>query len=128
VEAKDEFDVLDSKAQEAALLAKTDLLTDMVGEFPSCRASWAATTPARGPARRRGHRHRGPLQAPLAGDALPRNHTGTVLALADKLETLVGLFGIGQLPTGDKDPFALRRHALGVIRMLVEKNAAGPAG
>jgi glycyl-tRNA synthetase beta chain len=53
---------------------------------------------------------------------LPRNHTGTVLALADKLETLVGLFGIGQLPTGDKDPFALRRHALGVIRLLVEKN------
>jgi glycyl-tRNA synthetase beta chain len=58
----------------------------------------------------------------FAGDALPRNHTGTVLALADKLETLVGLFGIGQLPTGDKDPFALRRHALGVIRILVEKN------
>jgi glycyl-tRNA synthetase beta chain len=58
----------------------------------------------------------------FAGDALPRNHTGTVLALADKLETLVGLFGIGQLPTGDRDPFALRRHALGVIRILVEKN------
>ena len=58
----------------------------------------------------------------FAGDALPRNHTGTVVALADKLETLVGLFGIGQLPTGDKDPFALRRHALGVIRILVEKN------
>ncbi|MFW9595429.1 MAG: glycine--tRNA ligase subunit beta, partial [Macromonas sp.] len=54
------------------------------------------------------------------GDALPRNHTGTVLALADKLETLIGLFGIGQLPTGDKDPFALRRHALGVIRILTE--------
>jgi glycyl-tRNA synthetase beta chain len=58
----------------------------------------------------------------FAGDALPRNHSGTVLALADKLETLVGLFGIGQLPSGDKDPFALRRHALGVIRILVEKN------
>jgi glycyl-tRNA synthetase beta chain len=58
----------------------------------------------------------------FAGDALPRNHTGTVVALADKLETLVGLFGIGQLPTGDKDPFALRRHALGVIRILIEKN------
>ncbi|HEY1393830.1 MAG TPA: glycine--tRNA ligase subunit beta, partial [Methylibium sp.] len=58
----------------------------------------------------------------FAGDALPRNHTGTVLALADKLETLVGLFGIGQLPTGDKDPFALRRHALGVIRLLTERN------
>jgi glycyl-tRNA synthetase beta chain len=58
----------------------------------------------------------------FAGDALPRNLTGVVVALADKLETLVGLFGIGNLPTGDKDPFALRRHALGVIRMLVEKD------
>ena len=56
----------------------------------------------------------------FAGDALPRNRAGLVVALADKLETLVGLFGIGQVPTGDKDPFALRRHALGVIRMLVE--------
>jgi glycyl-tRNA synthetase beta chain len=58
----------------------------------------------------------------FAGDALPRNLTGVVVALADKLETLVGMFGIGNLPTGDKDPFALRRHALGVIRMLVEKD------
>jgi glycyl-tRNA synthetase beta chain len=57
----------------------------------------------------------------FAGDALPRSRTGLVVALADKLETLVGLFGIGQLPTGDKDPFALRRHALGVIRMLTEE-------
>jgi glycyl-tRNA synthetase beta chain len=58
----------------------------------------------------------------FAGDDLPRNSAGVVVALADKLETLVGMFGIGNLPTGDKDPFALRRHALGVIRMLVEKN------
>ena len=58
----------------------------------------------------------------FAGDALPRNHTGTVLALADKLETLAGMFGIGNLPTGDRDPFALRRHALGIIRILGEKN------
>ena len=58
----------------------------------------------------------------FAGDALPRNDTGLVVALADKLETLVGMFGIGQVPTGDKDPFALRRHALGVIRMLVERD------
>jgi len=60
----------------------------------------------------------------FAGDALPRNPAGVVVALADKLETLVGLFGIGQAPTGDKDPFALRRHALGLIRMLVEKSLA----
>ncbi|TXI17427.1 MAG: glycine--tRNA ligase subunit beta, partial [Ottowia sp.] len=57
----------------------------------------------------------------FAGDELPRGQVGTVVALADKLETLVGMFGIGNLPTGDRDPFALRRHALGVIRMLVEQ-------
>jgi glycyl-tRNA synthetase beta chain len=57
----------------------------------------------------------------FAGDTLPRNDVGVVVALADKLETLVGMFGIGNLPTGDKDPFALRRHALGVVRMLIEK-------
>ncbi len=125
VEAKDEFDVLDSKVQQAALLAKTDLLTDMVGEFPELQGIMGGYY-----ARHEGLRdgvaiaiedHYKPR---FAGDALPRNHTGTVLALADKLETLVGLFGIGALPTGDKDPFALRRHALGVIRILIEKNLA----
>jgi glycyl-tRNA synthetase beta chain len=60
----------------------------------------------------------------FAGDELPRNPVGLAVALADKLETLVGLFGIGERPTGDKDPFALRRHALGVIRMLVERDLA----
>jgi glycyl-tRNA synthetase beta chain len=55
---------------------------------------------------------------------LPRNEVGVAVALADKLETLVGLFGIGQLPTGDKDPFALRRHALGVMRLVLEKRSA----
>jgi glycyl-tRNA synthetase beta chain len=58
----------------------------------------------------------------FAGDALPRGEAGVVVALADKLETLVGLFAIGERPTGDKDPFALRRHALGVIRMLIERD------
>ena len=125
VDEKDHFDVLDSKVQEAALLAKTDLLTDMVGEFPELQG-----TMGRYYARHEGLRdgvaiaieeHYKPR---FAGDTLPSNHSGTVLALADKLETLVGLFGIGQLPTGDKDPFALRRHALGVVRILVEKNMA----
>ena len=123
VDDKDHFDVLDSKAQQAALLAKTDLLTDMVGEFPELQGIMGGYY-----ARHEGLRdgvaiaiedHYKPR---FAGDALPRNHTGTVVALADKLETLVGLFGIGQLPTGDRDPFALRRHALGVIRILIEKN------
>jgi glycyl-tRNA synthetase beta chain len=123
VDAEDHFKVLDSKVQQAALLAKTDLLTDMVGEFPELQGIMGGYY-----ARHEGLRdgvaiaiedHYKPR---FAGDALPRNHTGTVVALADKLETLVGLFGIGQLPTGDKDPFALRRHALGVIRILVENN------
>ncbi len=123
VDAHDTFDVLDSKVQEAAMLAKADLLTDMVGEFPELQGVMGGYY-----ARHEGLRdgvaiaiedHYKPR---FAGDTLPRNHTGTVLALADKLETLVGLVGIGQLPTGDKDPFALRRHALGVIRILTEKN------
>jgi glycyl-tRNA synthetase beta chain len=123
--AKDELDVLDSKVQEAAQLAKADLLTDMVGEFPELQGIMGAYY-----ARHEGLRdgvaiaiedHYKPR---FAGDDLPRNHTGTVLALADKLETLIGLFGVGQLPTGDKDPFALRRHALGVLRILIEKNLA----
>ncbi len=123
VDAQDEFAVLDSKVQQAALLAKTDLLTDMVGEFPELQGVMGGYY-ARHERLRDGvaiaiEDHYKPR---FAGDALPRNHTGTVLALADKLETLVGLFGIGQLPTGDKDPFALRRHALGVIRILTEKN------
>jgi len=125
VEARDQFDVLDSKVRQAARLAKTDLVTDMVGEFPELQGIMGGYY-----ARHEGLRdgvaiaiedHYKPR---FAGDALPRNHTGCVLALADKLETLVGLFGIGQLPTGDKDPFALRRHALGVIRILIERNLA----
>ncbi|NCU95934.1 MAG: glycine--tRNA ligase subunit beta, partial [Betaproteobacteria bacterium] len=123
VEAKDEFDVLESKAREAARLAKADLLTDMVGEFPELQGIMGGYY-----ARHEGLRdgvaiaiedHYKPR---FAGDALPRNHTGTVLALADKFETLVGLFGIGERPSGDRDPFALRRHALGIVRILIEKN------
>ena len=109
------------QADTAARLAKADLVTDMVGEFPELQGIMGGYY-AR-------HDGLGDVVADaiedhykprFAGDALPRNRAGLVVALADKLETLVGLFGIGQVPTGDKDPFALRRHALGVIRMLVE--------
>jgi glycyl-tRNA synthetase beta chain len=107
----------------AAQLAKADLLTDMVGEFPELQGIMGGYYA----------RHDG-LHADIAeaiedhykprfaGDDLPRNTVGLVVAMADKLETLVGMFGIGNLPTGDKDPFALRRHALGVIRMLRESS------
>ncbi|HEY9027288.1 MAG TPA: glycine--tRNA ligase subunit beta [Burkholderiaceae bacterium] len=109
------------QADTAARLAKADLVTDMVGEFPELQGimgGYYARHDKLGDAIADAiEDHYKPR---FAGDALPRNRAGLVVALADKLETLVGLFGIGQVPTGDKDPFALRRHALGVIRMLVE--------
>ena len=112
-------------ADLAAQLAKTDLVTDMVGEFPELQGimgGYYALNDGLGETVAQAiEDHYKPR---FAGDALPRNLAGVVVALADKLETLVGMFGIGNLPTGDRDPFALRRHALGVIRMLVEKNLA----
>jgi len=107
---------------DAAKLAKADLLTDMVGEFPELQgimgAYYALHDRKSAEVAEAIEDHYKPR---FAGDALPRGNVGVAVALADKLETLVGLFGIGQLPTGDKDPFALRRHALGLIRMLVER-------
>ena len=110
-------------ADQAAMLAKTDLVTDMVGEFPELQgimgryyAQNDGLDVAVADAIEDHYKPR------FAGDELPRGDVGVIVALADKLETLVGMFGIGNLPTGDRDPFALRRHALGVIRMLVEKD------
>jgi glycyl-tRNA synthetase beta chain len=112
-------------ADTAARLAKTDLLTDMVGEFPELQGImgnyYARNDGLSDVIANAIEDHYRPR---FAGDELPSNQVGIVVALADKLETLVGMFGIGNLPTGDKDPFALRRHALGVIRMLGEKNLA----
>jgi glycyl-tRNA synthetase beta chain len=111
------------QADQAAQLAKTDLLTDMVGEFPELQGimgNYYARNDGLGDEIANAvEDHYRPR---FAGDELPRNTTGVVVALADKLETLVGMFGIGNLPSGDKDPFALRRHALGVVRMLVERD------
>jgi glycyl-tRNA synthetase beta chain len=109
------------KARSAAHLAKADLLTDMVGEFPELQGIM-------------GHYyalHDGESEAiaqaiedhykpKFSGDSLPRGPLGQIVALADKLETLAGMFAIGNIPTGDKDPFGLRRHALGVLRILGE--------
>ena len=106
----------------AALLAKTDLVTDMVGEFPELQGTMGAYYALNdGLPDTVAHAIEDHYKPRFAGDQLPRDNVGLVVALADKLETLVGMFGIGNLPTGDRDPFALRRHALGVIRMLVEK-------
>jgi len=112
---------LADKAVLAARLAKVDLLTDMVGEFPELQGIMGNyyTRDIHGEEIANAisdHYH-----PRFAGDSLPTNDIGRTLALADKLETLVGLFGIGSLPTGDKDPFALRRHALGVIRILMDE-------
>lgn len=109
--------------QRAAELAKTDLLTDMVGEFPELQGTMGRYYALNdGLAAEVADAIEDHYKPRFAGDELPRGSVGLIVALADKLETLVGMFGIGNLPTGDKDPFALRRHALGVIRMLVEKD------
>ena len=113
---------LAAQADQAAELAKTDLVTDMVGEFPELQGIMGryyalndGLAPEVADAIEDHYKPR------FAGDELPRSPVGLAVALADKLETLVGMFGIGNLPTGDKDPFALRRHALGVVRMLADK-------
>ncbi len=113
---------LAAHATQAAQLAKADLVTDMVGEFPELQGTmgryYALHDGLDASVADAIEDHYKPR---FAGDELPRGTVGIVVALADKLETLVGMFGIGNLPTGDRDPFALRRHALGVIRMLVER-------
>ena len=109
-------------AQRAAWLAKADLLTGMVGEFPELQgvmgryyALHDGEPPPVADAIEAHYRPR------FAGDRLPQDHVACALALADKLDALTGMFGIGQGPTGEKDPFGLRRAALGVVRILVER-------
>ncbi|MCP5229141.1 glycine--tRNA ligase subunit beta [Accumulibacter sp.] len=112
----------DGKAAETVgLLAKVDLLTDMVGEFPELQGIMGryyllheGNPPELADAVEQHYRPR------FAGDALPQGNIACAAALADKLDALVGFFGIGQVPTGDKDPFGLRRAALGVLRILME--------
>ncbi len=108
-------------ANRAALLSRADLLTDMVGEFPELQGTMGryyalaeGALPVVAEAIEQHYRPR------FAGDLLPDTNIGRALALADKLDSLVGFFGIGQLPTGDRDPFGLRRAALGVLRILME--------
>ncbi len=113
----------EANAGLAAKLSKTDLLTDMVGEFPELQGTMGCYYALNdGLPEVVAHAIEDHYKPRFAGDSLPRNDIGLIVALADKLETLVGMFGIGNLPTGDKDPFALRRHALGVIRILMERD------
>lgn len=113
------------RAERAALLAKCDLVSDMVGEFPELQGIMGGYY-----ARHDGeHEEVGQAIAEqylprAAGDTLPASSAGQALAIADKLDTVVGVFGIGQAPTGDKDPFALRRAALGVVRIMIERGLA----
>ena len=108
-------------AERVAFLCKADLLTDMVGEFPELQGVMGQYYA----------RHDGEPEAVartieahyhprFAGDSIPQDNIAASVALADKLELLVGIYGIGLIPTGDKDPFGLRRHALGILRILAE--------
>lgn len=109
-------------AERAAHLCKADLLTGMVGEFPELQGimgtHYARHDGEPEPVALAIEAHYHPR---FANDTLPDDNVAAAVALADKLDTLVGIFGIGLGPTGDKDPFALRRHALGVLRILFEK-------
>ena len=133
---------LAKQAGLAAFLAKADLLSDMVGEFPELQGTmgryyaqhdreYYAQLSGVSPRKTYYEQHftadipfaiEDHYKPRFAGDELPRNQVGIVVALADKFETLVAMFGIGEKPTGDKDPFGLRRQALGIIRILTECN------
>ncbi len=109
-------------AQRAAALCKCDLLTSMVYEFPELQGimgRYYATHD--GEADEVAAALDDQYRPRFAGDTLPDTPTGQALAIADRLDTLVGIFAIGQPPTGDKDPFGLRRAALGILRILIEK-------
>ncbi|WP_233709878.1 glycine--tRNA ligase subunit beta [Pseudomaricurvus albidus] len=110
------------KAAQAAELCKSDLVSDMVGEFDKMQGLagyyYAVHEGLDEDVASALKEH---YQPKFAGDALPETETGTIVALADRIDTLSGIFGIGQKPTGSKDPFALRRASLGVLRLLVEK-------
>ncbi|HVG03898.1 MAG TPA: glycine--tRNA ligase subunit beta [Burkholderiaceae bacterium] len=113
--------------ERAARLAKADLRTLMVGEFPELQGVMGEYYAQHdGEATEVSAAIREHYYPRFAGDTLPKSAIGLCVALADKLETLVGLFGVGEKPTGERDPFALRRQALGILRMLMEKQLAIP--
>ena len=116
-----QIDANETQAARAGLLAKTDLMSNMVMEFPDVQGVmgkyYALNDGEDAPVAEALYEQYMPR---FAGDALPSSGVSASVALADKLDTLVGIFGIGQLPKGDKDPFALRRAAIGVLRIVTE--------
>lgn len=111
----------EASAKQAGLLAKCDLTSELVGEFPELQGI-AGTYYAKleGLPDEVANAIAEQYLPRFAGDKLPQTRTGIALALADRLDTLVGIFGIGQAPTGNKDPFSLRRAAIGILRLLIE--------
>lgn len=110
-------------AERAGLLCKSDLVTNMVGEFDDMQGiAGFYYAQNDGEANEVALAMNEQYLPRFAGDVLPSTTTGTLVALADRLDTLTGIFGIGQLPTGSKDPFALRRASIAVLRLLIEKN------
>ena len=110
-------------AERGGWLSKADLLTEMVGEFPELQGVMGRYYALHdGEPEEVADAIEAHYRPRFAGDELPRGNIAVAVALADKLDTLAGLFGIGQVPTGDRDPFGLRRAALGVIRILVERD------
>jgi len=108
--------------RRAAALAKADLLSGLVGEFPELQGIMGSYyAQAQGEPRAIAQAIREHYLPRHAGDALPQSPLGRILALADRLDTLCGVFAIGARPTGDKDPFALRRAAIGVVRILIDR-------
>jgi glycyl-tRNA synthetase beta chain len=111
-----------AEVSRAAVLSKCDLMTNMVNEFPKLQGTMGRYYALHdGETENVAYALEQQYQPRYAGDNLPENHCGLILSLADKLDTLMGIFAIGQKPTGTKDPFALRRAALGVLRIIIEK-------
>jgi len=116
-----------ASAERAAWLSKADLLTGMVGEFPELQGVMGRYYALHdGEPREVADAIEAHYRPRFAGDALPEHPVACAVALADKLDALTGLFGIGQAPTGERDPFGLRRAALGVVRILIERNVPLP--
>ena len=113
----------DINYEEFALISKADLLSQMVGEFPELQGVMGAIYASEDVQYKNiASAIEDHYKPKFSGDSLPKNLFGNYAALAEKFETLIGLFSINEQPTGDKDPFSLRRNAIGIIRILIEKN------